>query len=402
VLLGEILRVALASLASNKLRAFLTLLGVIIGVGAVIAMVALGEGARRSVQDRIRALGTNVLYVSPGMSMQRGVNNANERLTVDDVSALRADARSIGLVAGEIMRGMQVDFRERNASTSVVGTTPEYFAINNRTLAAGRFFDAGEVEGRRRVAIVGPDVLTNLGVSAEDLLGEKITISGNRLDVIGILRPQGARGWMNPDDQVLVPLTTGQFRLFGTDRLRGINVQVAEGRRLDEAIAEIETILRREHRIRPEKTSDFSIRNPADLLGAFEETTKTFTMLLAGIAAVSLLVGGIGIMNIMLVSVTERTREIGIRKALGATRGNILLQFLVEAVVICLAGGLIGIGLGIGASSIMSHTAGWNTAVAPRSIAYAFLFAGAVGVFFGIYPARRAAGLDPIEALRYE
>jgi putative ABC transport system permease protein len=398
----EILRVALTSLVSNKLRAALTLLGVIIGVGAVIAMVALGEGARRDVQARIRALGTNSLMIAPGQMMRGGVSNQSEKLTLDDVEALLRDAKTLALVAGEMMRGLPVDFREKNAQTSIVGTTPEYFAINNRRLAAGRLFDVGEVDGRRRVAVVGPSVLTALGVAPSQILGEKITISGSRFDVIGVLEAQGQRGWMNPDDQVLIPITTGQFRLFGTDRLRGINVQVAPGRRIDEAVAEIESILRREHHVRPGKPNDFNIRNPADLLGAFEETTKTFSMLLAGIAAVSLLVGGIGIMNIMLVSVTERTREIGVRKALGATSTNILQQFLVEAVVICLAGGLIGIGLGVGVSTIMARVAGWNTAVSPRAIAYAFLFAGAVGVFFGIYPARRASRLNPIEALRYE
>ncbi len=398
----EILRVALASLAANKLRAFLTLLGVIIGVGAVIAMVALGEGAKRDIQERIRALGTNTLSISPGQAMQRGVSGGDEKLTIDDVDALRREGRTLSLVAAEIMRSYPVDYRDANTLTAVVGTTPEYFAINNRRLRAGRLFNDNEVDGRRRVAVVGPTVLENLGLAPSEIIGQKITIRGTMFEVIGTLETQGQRGWWNPDDQVLIPLTTGQFRVFGTDRLRGINTQVAEGRRTDEAVAEIEGILRREHKIRPGKPNDFSIRNPAEIMGAFEETTRTFTLLLAGIAAVSLLVGGIGIMNIMLVSVTERTREIGIRKALGATRWNILSQFLVEAVVICLVGGIIGIALGMGASAVMARAAGWNTAVAPRAIAYAFLFAAAVGLFFGIYPARRASRLDPIEALRYE
>jgi putative ABC transport system permease protein len=398
----EILRVAVASLAANKLRAFLTLLGVIIGVGAVIAMVALGEGAKRDVQERIRALGTNTLSISPGQAMMRGVSGGDEKLTIDDVDALRREGRTLSRVAAEIMRSYPVDYRDANTLTAVVGTTPDYFAINNRRLRAGRLFNDNEVDGRRRVAVIGPTVLDNLGLTPGEIVGQKITIRGTLFEVIGALETQGQRGWWNPDDQVLIPLTTGQFRVFGTDRLRGISVQVAEGRRMDEAVAEIEGILRREHKIRPGKPNDFSIRNPAEIMGAFEETTRTFTMLLAGIAAVSLVVGGIGIMNIMLVSVTERTREIGIRKALGATRWNILYQFLVEAVVICLVGGILGIALGMGASTVMARTAGWNTAVSPRAIVYAFFFAAAVGVFFGIYPARRASRLDPIEALRYE
>jgi putative ABC transport system permease protein len=276
--------------------------------------------------------------------------------------------------------------------------------VRNFQFQAGQMFTSGDDAGRRRVAVVGPQVATDLGLtSPEALLGETIRIGSIQFQVVGVLAPKGqGGGFFNPDDQVLIPLQTARFRVIGSERLRSINVLASSEDEIANTMAEAQRILRREHRLRSGQPDDFQIRSQADFLTTLGETTQVFSLLLAGIAAVSLLVGGIGIMNIMLVSVTERTREIGIRKALGATRTNILLQFLIEAVVLCLLGGIIGILLGTGMATGLRVGFGWNTSVAPASILLAFFFAAAVGIVFGVWPARRAAGLDPIVALRYE
>lgn len=401
MLVFEIIRVGLNALFSNRLRSLLTMLGVIIGVAAVIAVVAMGEGAKRAVNERIQALGTNLLIVTPGRHMWRGAQVDEKELTPEDAAALAASDGLIAAVAPELTRSAQVQFEHTNITTQIVGTTPEYLLVRRYEIAAGRFFGQSEVEGRRRVV-----VLTHK--AAQDLfrdhypVGEKIRIRGITFEVIGVLADKGVSGAFTEDDHVVVPVSTAQFRVFGIDRLRLIAVEALDAESLPMAMAEIERVLRRQHRIPPGQDNDFFIRDQATILTAFQETNRTFSLLLAGIAAVSLLVGGIGIMNIMLVSVTERTREIGVRKALGATRGAILFQFLVEALVLSLFGGVIGILVGIGAADALSRFARWNTAVAPQAILLAFFFASAVGITFGLYPARRASRLDPIEALRYE
>ncbi|MFW5950701.1 MAG: ABC transporter permease [Gemmatimonadota bacterium] len=403
MLLSEILKVALESIRVNKLRSFLTMLGIIIGIGAVITMVALGEGAQRQVEERLQGLGTNVLTVRPGRHMFGGVDRGSTRLTTDDAEALRLAGPQVKRVSPELERRQQVEYGRANANLSVVGVWPEYFPIQNVQLAVGRLFTAGEERGRRRLAVIGSAVgeRMQLGSSAE-LVGQNILVRGIPFEVIGVLEEKGSQGWDNPDERLYIPLSTAQFRVIGSEYVRSISVQASSARDMDAAIAEIDRLLRREHRIPPGEDADFSVRNMASLMTTFQETTQTFTFLLAGIAAISLLVGGIGIMNIMLVSVTERTREIGIRKALGARRRHILLQFLIESVVLCVAGGILGTLFGWGGATLLRNTAGWETAVAPEAVVLAFGFAALVGIFFGLWPARRAALLDPIESLRYE
>jgi putative ABC transport system permease protein len=404
MLFGEIFQVALQSIRANKLRAFLTMLGIIIGVGAVITMVALGSGAQKSVQARIQALGPTLLSVFPGASFRGGIfMDMRVSLTMDDYEALARDARYVKGVVPELTRNLQIKRGNLNQNVSIVGTTPNYTAVKNYTVVAGRMFTAGEAEGRRRYAVLGSAIPDMLNANPAAMIGQDIQIRGIPFEIIGVLGPKGSSGGFgNPDEQILIPLQTARYRIMGTDRLRSITVDAASVPQMTLTMIEIERVLRREHKIRPGAENDFQIRNQSDILATFQQTTETFTYLLAGIAAVSLLVGGIGIMNIMLVSVTERTREIGVRKALGATRFNIMFQFLVEALVLCLVGGLIGILFGTLGAVGLSKLAHWNTSINVFAILVAFVFSAIVGLFFGIWPARRAASLDPIVALRYE
>ena len=406
MLLGETLGVALGALRANKLRSFLTMLGVVIGVGAVIAVVALGRGAQQSVNARISALGTTLLTVNPGQIFAPGgVSSGNDRavMKVDDAVALDSVGGSIQAVEPEMQKQLQVQYLNTNTNTTVLGTSPNYLEVRKYSIAEGRMFTTGDDRASRRVAVLGATVPDNLGVAAASLVGQNVRIGGFLFEVIGVMASKGSGGGFgNPDDQVIVPITTAQFRLFGTDRLRQIGVLATSEAEIPQAMAQIQRTLRREHRLRVGQADDFQIRNQADFLNTLGETTQVFTFLLSGIAAVSLLVGGIGIMNIMLVSVTERTREIGVRKALGATPKNILLQFLIEAVVLCLLGGVGGIVFGWAGAVALAKFGNFNTSVAPSSILLAFFFSGFVGILFGVWPARRAANLDPIQSLRYE
>jgi putative ABC transport system permease protein len=405
MLIGEIIRVALSALRANKLRSLLTMLGIVIGVAAVIAVVALGAGAQSAVKDRISSLGTTLLTVMPGQQRGMGVAfDQNAKLTMADAKAVEEKNTTLTAVQPELNSRLQVQYQNQNTSTSIVGTTANYLLVRKYDLAAGRMFTAAEDEGKQRLVVLGSAVLDNMNIRSPDaIVGEAVRIRGIQFTVIGVLKSKGQTSpFGNPDDQVLIPLNTARFRVLGTDRIRSISVLASSEDSIPAAMAEIQKILRREHRLLPNKVDDFNIRSQADFLNTLGETTQVFTYLLSGIAAVSLLVGGIGIMNIMLVSVTERTREIGIRKALGATGFNILLQFLTEAVVLCLLGGLIGAALGTGGAAAMSAFAQWNTQVSSASIVLAFVFSAVVGVLFGVWPARRAAKLDPITALRYE
>ena len=405
MLIGEILSVALGALRANKLRSLLTMLGIVIGVAAVIAVVALGAGAQGAVKARISSLGTTLLTVMPGQQRGMGVSfDQSMKLTVDDAKALQEKATNLNAVQPEINARVQVQYLNQNASTSAVGTSANYLEVRKYELQSGRMFTTQEDEGRQRVVVLGQTVVTNLGLRSPDaIIGENVRIKGLQFTVIGVLKSKGQSSpFGDPDDQVLIPITTGRFRVFGTDRLRSISVLAQSEEKIPEAMADVQKVLRRQHRLTSAKPDDFQIRSQADFLNTLGETTAVFTYLLSGIAAVSLLVGGIGIMNIMLVSVTERTREIGIRKALGATSANILLQFLIEAVVLCLLGGLVGAAVGSGGAMAMSKFAQWNTQISPSSIVMAFVFSAVVGVLFGVWPARRAASLDPIVALRYE
>jgi putative ABC transport system permease protein len=406
MLIKEIVIVALGALRANKMRSFLTMLGIVIGVAAVIAMVAIGKGAQQSISDRIAALGTTLLTVRPGAARGFGVaTDDNAKLTIKDAEALEKRGKNFAMVGPEMSKRLMFQYGNTNAMTQVTGGTSKYLEIRNNKLAVGRMFNDAEVAGIRRVAVVGSAVIDNLGLQTpEALLGENVRIGGLQFEVIGVLQSKGQAGGFgqNPDDFVLIPISTAQFRVMGSDRLSNIGVLAIDEDKIPIAQAEIQSILRREHRLAAGKRDDFDIRNQAEFLTTFAETTKTFTFLLAGIAAVSLLVGGIGIMNIMLVSVTERTREIGVRKALGATKGAILLQFLIEAIVLCLLGGILGVFVGSGGAALLNKLGGFNTTVDPGAVALAFLFSAGVGVLFGVWPARRAASLDPIIALRYE
>ena len=405
MLILEIVVVAMQAIRANVMRSILTTLGIIIGVAAVISVVALGEGAQARVESEIQRMGTNVLTIRPGQRMWGGVSRDDtEQLTVGDAEALRDDPASDLLVSPEVSSRQQISYLRWNSNNQVVGAWPEYFDIYDHELQFGRYFNLGEVQGRRRVAVLGANVSLELGETpSAALIGETIQIRGVPFEVIGVLVEKGEAAWLRPDEQIFIPVSTAQYRVFGgRERLNAIYAAAPSPERLDAAYGTIDRVMRREHRIRPGEEADFSIRNSSDLLATFNETNRTFSLLLAGIAGVSLLVGGIGIMNIMLVSVTERTREIGVRKALGAKRRSILFQFLVEAMALCFLGGLLGVAAGYGAAALMTSLADWDTIVAPEAVIMALGFSAGVGLFFGILPAQRAAKLDPIDALRYE
>ncbi len=407
MLFTEIIKVALGALRANKLRSLLTMLGIVIGVGAVIAMIALGNGAQEQVNERIKSLGTTLLTVQPGQQrMGGGFASEADRapLTLEDAEALEQRGKYIAEVQPQMSRNYQVQFKNQNTNVRILGTSANYLQVRNYKMDIGEMFTPSEDATKQRVAVLGPAVLTQLGVeNPEAILGEPIRIRGIQFIVKGILASKGSgTGFGNPDEQVLIPIQTARYRIFGNNRLNEIGVLAPNEDAIPLTMADIQRILRREHKLRPNRPDNFQIRNQSDFLTNLAETTQVFTMLLAGIAAVSLIVGGIGIMNIMLVSVTERTREIGVRKALGATRSNVLFQFLIEAIVLCLLGGAVGVAAGAGSAEFLNRTFDWTTKVAPESIGLAFGFSAAVGLIFGVWPARRAASLDPVVALRYE
>ena len=398
----ETVRLALDSMRGNAFRATLTMLGVIIGVAAVIAMLALGRGAKAAVDEQLATLGADVLTVTTGMRWLGGVARDQQTLTLDDATALAGDARHIALVVPEQSARQQVRVGARNLNISVIGTLPEHARVFDFELEYGRMFTAADDASRRRVAVLGAEVPELLQVPPSALVGATMVVKNVPFEVLGIYRRKGAIGQGTPDDDVYIPLGTSRFRITGEDELQNISVQVTPGSDLGAAMVEIERVLRREHGLAPGRDNDFTLLDRRQFLATQQETTQILGFLLAGIAGVSLVVGGIGIMNIMLVTVTERTREIGIRKAIGATRGAILMQFLVESVILCLAGGALGVLLGIATAASLSRFAGWQTAVTADSLLLAFGFSAAVGVVFGLWPARRASQLDPIEALRHE
>ncbi len=402
MLSGEILRVALQSIRANLIRSCLTMLGIIIGVAAVITMLAAGSGAQRQIEEQIDALGANVLNVTAETWFLRGVARDALTLEVDDVWALREHAQYLDAVVPTLESRGQITYEGRNANSRLVGTTADYADVFNYDLQSGRMFTEAEDRSRQRVAVVGAGIPQYLGVeNPADLLGQRVFLRGVPFTVIGILEEVGWT-WGSPDQQVMVPVRTGQSRLFGSEDLEDISVRVVPGVTLETAMVDLERVLRAEHGILPGLPNDFAIFDRKQFLETREQAQQTFTLLLASIAGVSLLVGGIGIMNIMLVSVTERTREIGVRMAMGATRANIMTQFLVEAIVLCMLGGAFGVAAGAGMAVLLSRMAGWIIYISPESILLAVAFSLCVGLFFGLLPARRAAALDPIEALRYE
>jgi len=405
----EGLRIALTSLAANKLRSGLTMLGIIIGVGAVIALVAVGAGAQAQVTERFESLGSNLLVIRPGMITFRGVSQgaaSAQSLTNEDVQAIARLAHAVAAIAPQYSLQASVVYGSKNTQTTVLGVTPEYLRVGNWRVARGRFIDEMDLTSQAKVAVLGASVVEDLfGGSLVDPLGKMIKINRQNYQVVGVMASKGVGGFQNLDDQVFIPLSTAQIKFGGAGNtiLHAINVQVVSADKIELAKAELAAILRARHGLTSGQSDDFTVLDQTQILEMVQATTQTFTVLLGSIAAISLVVGGIGIMNIMLVSVTERTREIGIRKAVGAKRRDIMAQFLVEAVVLSLVGGFVGILVGYGGAQVVTPLLGASRAlVTPGSVILALSVSLAVGLFFGIYPASRAAALNPIEALRYE
>ncbi|CAN94985.1 MULTISPECIES: ABC transporter permease [Sorangium] len=403
MLIKETAKSAWRSLASNRLRTLLTMLGMIIGTAAVVAVLGIGEGARSSVEGRIRSLGANLLMVRPGSASASGVRSGTVKtLTEDDAEALKG-LDGVAAVAPERSGSAQLRYMASNLNASVTGITPAYLEVRSLSVASGVSFSDLDEQQRARVVVLGANVARQLyaaNVSASPL-GTRLQINGNAFRVVGVLAEKGS-GMGSPDDGVFVPLSTHRSVLFGQDHLSTISLQLASEDRSDMVIAQLEQLLRLRHRLRADQPSDFEVRSQAEMLATMGQITGTFTMLLGSVAAVSLIVGGIGIMNIMLVSVRERTREIGVRMAVGARRGDILRQFLVEAVVVSLAGGVAGVGLGYGAAVLLSRFGEWATIVPTYAVGLALGVSILIGITFGVGPARRASRLDPVEALRFE
>ncbi len=403
MLIFDLFKMAIRSLIANKMRTFLTALGIIIGVASVISMISIGEGARRETLSTISKFGTNIISVRPGEKKSRHVRSGQvETLTFEDARAIEKNISLITGVAAQVYKGAQVKFGNKNSSSTVRGTGREYARLANYTMDHGRFFNIQEVNTSRRVAVLGATVVKNLYGGTVEPVGETIKINGSNYLVIGTTVAKGALSWFDPDDQIFIPVTTAQKRQFGQKYLQTIDIQAENIEDIETIKTNIEALLRRRHNIRDDKENDFHVQNSAEWLNSWGNAAKTFQYLLGGIAAISLMVGGIGIMNIMLVSVTERTREIGIRIAIGARKREIRKQFLIESVVVSVLGGSIGILIGLGISRIVSKMGGWETIVSLNSILLAFGFSVAIGVFFGFYPANKAANLNPIDALRYE
>ncbi len=399
----ELVRLALQRLAAARLRTLLTALGVIIGVAAVVALVGVGQGATRGITARLQGLGTNLLTISPGGSLTgftRGAAGSARTLTLADADALAA-LPTVAAVAPEITSQQLVVAGRLNTTTQIVGTTPAYQSVRAYEIWQGSFLTDLAVAEHLRVAVLGATTADDLGLGPE-AVGSEISIGGLPFEVIGILQPKGSAGPFSPDDQVIVPITTVRRLFSSSDLVRTIGVSVASLEAMDATRAEITALLRQRHGLDAAAADDFTIQDQAQLLSTVSDVSLTLSILLAGIASISLVVGGIGIMNIMLVSVRERTREIGIRKAIGAREGDILLQFLVEALTLSILGGLIGTAVGVGVSALIGAVAGWGLIISPWTIVVALGFSVLVGVVFGVWPARQAARLDPIVALRYE
>ncbi|HEX3352039.1 MAG TPA: ABC transporter permease [Terriglobales bacterium] len=404
--LVAIVRIAMRALARNKLRSILTMLGIIIGVGAVIAMVSVGQGAQQQAQQQIAAMGSNMLFVQSGTVNRGGMRmgwGATKTLIYDDMVAILRECPSVKAAAPGSQAAAQVVFGNDNWATTINGTEPQYFDIRSWPMAEGSSFSQDDVSMAANVAVIGETVRKNL-FGATDPVGETVRINNLPFKVVGLLTAKGTSAAMgqDQDDIILVPITTLQKKITGQDWLRWIMVSAVSKDASHTAQEQITALLRDRHRIRPGQDDDFFVRNLADIADLADQNARLFTILLGSIASISLIVGGIGIMNIMLVSVTERTREIGIRMAIGATEGDVQQQFLIEAVVLSIVGGAVGILSGMGASYLITQTLGWPVLVSPTAIVAAVLFSMAVGVFFGFYPARKAARMDPIEALRYE
>jgi putative ABC transport system permease protein len=399
-----IVKVAFKSLTANKMRSILAMLGIIIAVWSVISAMALGAGAQASVLNKLTALGTNLLIVRPGAHKRGGVmSGSNQTLVIDDAKAMLS-LEGVTQVAPVVRGSAQCKYYNNNTNTTVMGTSQTYFAIRNFNLVFGRKITDADCEASSRVAVIGSTVAENLFESTEDwIIGQKITVKGVSYMVIGLLESKGDQGWANPDDQILIPYTTAMKQVIGIDYLNEVDLNVSEDADMDKVQENLTLLLRKRHHLKDTEDSDFSVMNQAEMISTATTVTTVLSLLLGGIAGISLLVGGIGIMNIMLVTVAERTREIGIRKAIGAKQRDILTQFLIESVVMSGLGGTIGLAGGYLTSLIVTAAQdNFSLIVTPSSVLLAIGFSFGVGVIFGYYPARRAAQLDPIEALRYE
>jgi putative ABC transport system permease protein len=401
-------RIALRALIVNKMRSALTMLGIIIGVSAVIAMIAVGSGAKARIVEHIASMGSNLLIVRSGSSTSGGLRMGSgtvPTLTVDDAEAILNEIPSVKYAAPDLPGVALVVHGNQNWSTSITGTMPEMLEIRNWPVTLGRPFTWQEVKGAAKVCLLGWTVMENL-FGGNDPIGEIVRIKNIPFTVVGVLSHKGQSGpGHDHDDTIVVPLTTAQKKLFGMQfpgMVRGISIQIKDLELMKEAEQQIKVLLRQRHRIPPNEEDDFTVRNLTEVMAGAQESADVMSLLLGAIASISLIVGGIGIMNIMLVSVTERTREIGIRIAVGAKSRDILLQFLIESLILSLIGGMLGIAVGIPGTYVLSTFAEWPTLLSVNAILLAFAFAGSVGVFFGFYPARKASCLNPIEALRYE
>ncbi len=404
----QTVKIALRALRTNKMRSFLTMLGIIIGIAAVIAMMAVGSGASYVISQQIASIGSNIILVLPGSTTSGGLRSGSggsQTLTSDDVKAIMAECPSVDLAAPTVRSSALVVFGNLNWSTVLMGTTPEMFEIREWAISSGRSINQQDVDGAAKVCLLGQTVAENL-FGSSDPVGKMVRIKKVPFTVIGLLERKGqSPQGQDQDDAVFVPLRTAQRNLIRSPFPNSVGALMVKGKSealLAKAEEEVNSLLKQRHRITGSKEADFSTRNLSEILAVAEQSAKAMSLLLGAVASISLLVGGIGIMNIMLVSVTERTREIGIRMAIGAKKNDILLQFMTEAVLLTMLGGIIGIALGAGGATVVSRMLSWPTLISFQSIAIAFVFSAVVGIFFGFYPAKKAAGLNPIDALRYE
>ncbi|HZQ29616.1 MAG TPA: ABC transporter permease [Patescibacteria group bacterium] len=405
--LREIIIEAFSALNVNKLRTVLATLGIVIGIGAVIALVSLGQGGQKAVESQIQSLGSNLLTVIPGAIRPgdiRSLSGTSNNLTLDDAKAIMKDSANLGVenVSAELLRRATVSIGRENTSTQVVGILPTYQTVRNVQVASGVFISQSDMDGQTKVAVLGPQVVSDLFGDGANPVGQTIRVNKIAFKIIGITASKGGVGASNQDDIVLIPLSTAQKILFGVDYLGSISIQVTDQNKMDDTRDKIGYFLLARHKIQNPTNADFTIFSQNDILASAQQITGIFTTILSGIAAISLLVGGIGIMNIMLVTVVERTREIGLRKALGAKRDIVIKQFLVESIMLTVAGGALGMMLGILISFLVSRIISLPFIVSPFAVVLAIGVSGIIGILFGWYPAKRAANLSPIEALRYE
>jgi putative ABC transport system permease protein len=396
-----------SALRANKVRSGLTMLGIVIGIGSVIALTAIGEGAQSSIQSSIQSIGSNLIIIMPGATQTPGsIVNAGrgtaQSLTDDDAAAIASGVSGAVAVDPEVQTSKQVIYQGENTRTTIVGTSDQYPTVRNLQIADGSYFSAGQVSSLAQVAVIGPTVEADIFATGTEAVGQQINIGGNEFTVIGVSVAKGGSGFSNQDDQIFIPITTAQQLFTGNKYASTISVEADNTTDMTNVQAEITTLLLSRHNISNPASADFTTINQADIAATASSVTSTFTVLLAAVAGISLLVGGIGIMNMMLTTVTERTREIGLRKAIGAKKSDISTQFLVEAVSLTFIGGAIGVVLGVSASYIVTSFGGITTSITSSSIILAFCVSAGIGIIFGYYPARRAAGLNPIEALRYE